>query len=225
MPQTYAVGGVEESDFGLHASAVAYGGPQSALSHTTALDVYGLLPTSSTRSPRHITIPRTNRRPRGNELVAVHRKFCDNDELQRVRVRDGLPVVCVEQALVEAWPLVDPLDRPAPAVVAVRERQTTPQRVRQELASFPNLTGRAELVRLIELMDAGCRSWLEVFGVEAVLEHPSLPPTRGQVPVEIGGRMVYLDRLFDEEMVNVELDGHSFTRRSTGSGICDGTRR
>jgi len=92
-------------------------------------------------------------------------------------------------------------------VVAVRERLTTAARLADQIADFPKLSGRAELVRLLGLLVAGCHSWLEMFGVEHVFSHPSLPPSRGQVEVKLGKRTVYLDRLFELEKVVAELDG------------------
>jgi very-short-patch-repair endonuclease len=39
-----------------------------------------------------------------------------------------------------------------------------------------------------------------------------LPPSDAQVKINLDGRIVYLDRLFREEQVNVELDGAKWHR-------------
>jgi very-short-patch-repair endonuclease len=51
---------------------------------------------------------------------------------------------------------------------------------------------------------------LEVWGYLSVFLDPSLPQSRGQVPVKIGSYQGYLDRLFELELVNVELDGRKY---------------
>ena len=77
---------------------------------------------------------------------------------------------------------------------------------------MPNLHGRAQLLALLGLLRSGCRSELEIWGHRHVFADPRLPPSRAQVPVVVAGRTAYLDRFFDTERVDVELDGAAWHR-------------
>jgi hypothetical protein len=126
--------------------------------------------------------------------------------------RSGLSVVGLERAIVESWPQLNGHEQRAPAIMAVRERRTTVERLVAELPSLPKLPGRAELGRLLALIGSGCHSELELWGYDRVFSHPDLPPSDAQVQINLDGRIVYLDRLFREERVNVELDGAKWHR-------------
>src|SRR5262249_398961 len=69
------------------------------------------------------------------------------------------------------------------------------------------LPGRAELVRLVGLLAAGCRSPLEIWGHERVFNGPGFAQLRWQVPARIGRRVIYLDAYDEESATNFELDG------------------
>jgi very-short-patch-repair endonuclease len=65
--------------------------------------------------------------------------------------------------------------------------------------------------KLFRLLSLGIHSELEAWGHEHVFNDSRLPPSRAQVPVRLpSGRTIYLDRLYDEELVNVELDGAAY---------------
>jgi Protein of unknown function (DUF559) len=121
-------------------------------------------------------------------------------------------VVGLERAIVESWPQLNGDEQRAPAITAVRERRTTVARLIAELQSVPKLRGRAELGRLLALIGSGCNSELELWGYDRIFSHPDLPPSDAQVKINLDGRIVYLDRLFREEQVNVELDGAKWHR-------------
>jgi hypothetical protein len=76
----------------------------------------------------------------------------------------------------------------------------------------PKLRGLANLRRLLALVGSGCHSELELWGYDRVFSHPDLPPSDAQVRINLDGRVVYLDRLYREEQVNVELDGTKWHR-------------
>lgn len=207
LPRTYVATGLEDDPVILRRAALLYAGPGAALSHLTALQHWKVpVPPSAQRDPVHVTVP-ADRRLRATGAVQIHRRKGFGATATHVLVRDGLPVVVLDRAIVESWPLVPAGDRSGLCLEAINGRRTTAARLRKELETLPNLTDRANLDRTLQLIDAGCRSWLEILGCLAVFEHPSLPPSRGQVPVRIGSRTIYLDRFFEAEMVNVELDG------------------
>jgi len=93
-PQTYVLPGLDQDLPTLRRAAVSYAGAGSAISHTSALDLWGLRPQLTLLTlPVHVTIPRSTHRPRGNEVICVHRQNCDG-ALPGVRTRAGVPVVC-----------------------------------------------------------------------------------------------------------------------------------
>lgn len=174
----------------------------SALSHTDALEVWNL--PSSPGGAIHLTVPATQPKSCVAGLEVHRRRRFD------VVVRGGLRVVPLEQAVVESWPLLPPIDRRVPAIVAIRERRTTGDRLLATLAAQPRTAGAAELRRVFALAAAGCHSPLEMWGHEHVFSDRRLPRSRCQVPVDLATGRVYLDRLYDDELVNVELDGAAY---------------
>jgi very-short-patch-repair endonuclease len=112
--------------------------------------------------------------------------------------------------VIESWPLTTALDRRGPAIVAVGERRTTPQRLLTTLARQPKTPGAPDMRGLFTALDDGCRSELELWGHATVFNQPGFPVSEGQYVVRVGGRNVYLDRAFLEEMVNVEMDGAAY---------------
>jgi hypothetical protein len=72
--------------------------------------------------------------------------------------------------------------------------------------------GRAQLVRLLELIVDGCESELEVWGVTRVLPGPPrVPQWVQQYPIRLGnGRSVRLDAAYPQARVAIELDGAAF---------------
>lgn len=74
---------------------------------------------------------------------------------------------------------------------------------------MPVLAGRTALRRLLHLVATGCHSELELWGYENVFDHPSLPRAAAQFRVTDGRRVAYLDRAYEGEMVDVELDGNA----------------
>lgn len=188
-------------------AALAWLDGRGALSHTTALGVWGLHEPASDE-PVHVSVPSTVRlRPQPG--VVVHHRSSFRPEPPYARVRAGQLVTPVERSLVDAWPLLPASDRRTPVIRAVNDRMTTPERVRAAVRTVPKLPGRAELARLLELLAAGCRSPLEIFGHEHVFTARGMPEFRRQVPVSLGTRAVYLDVYAEPEMVNFELDGAS----------------
>ncbi|SCF13165.1 Protein of unknown function [Micromonospora purpureochromogenes] len=188
-------------------AALAYADGQAALSCLTALDVWGLR-RQPADEPVHLDAPRgSGVRPR-SQLAVHHRQGFVMGPPQVVS-RAGMPVVRLEQALVDAWPLLPAVDRPAPVIQAVNDRLTTPQRIAAALDRVPRLAGRAELRALLAKLDAGCRSPLEIWGHDHVFTGPGMPPFHRQTRIVIGRRTMYLDVWAERERVDFELDGAS----------------
>ncbi|WP_121161524.1 DUF559 domain-containing protein [Micromonospora pisi] len=186
-------------------AVIAYADGRGALSHLSALDVWGLCRQPGTE-PQHLSVPEhTGLRSRTG--LVVHQRLGLVIASPQVLSRRGLPVTRIEQSLVDAWPLLPPVDRPAPLIRAVNDRLTTPRRVAAALRIAPKLAGCAELRRLIDLLAAGCRSALEIWGHDHVFTGRDLPPLQRQVRVQVARRTFYLDVYAERERVNFELDG------------------
>ena len=194
----------------LRHAALAYV-PSSALSHLDGLDHWNL--PGEPHEPWtgvHITCGNDQHHVKQPGLHVHRRRNFDPDPPQSV-IRLGARVVRMEQAIVESWPLLADVDKRLPAIVAVRDRRTHGSRLLACLEQQPKTAGAAEMRELFGLLSLGIHSHLEAWGHTHVFMDPRLPLSRAQVPETLpSGRKVYLDRLFEEEMVNVELDGAAY---------------
>jgi very-short-patch-repair endonuclease len=206
LPGVYSEAGGPEPGFDLlRRAALAWAGPRGALSHLTALDVWGLRAQRSSE-PVHLSAP-AGAGLRSRPGFVVHQRRGLAIQPPQVLIRRGMPVTRIERCLVESWPLLPPVDRPAPAIRAVNDRLTTPDRIDAALAEVPRLTGRAELRNLVNRLAAGCRSPLEIWGRDHVFAGPGMPPFERQTRIRAAGRTYYLDVYARRERVNFELDG------------------
>jgi very-short-patch-repair endonuclease len=181
--------------------------PDGAISHTDGLGVWEL-PTALDERV-HLTVP--GGRPATTWPAAtLHRRRGFEAAPPHVVIRGGLRVVRLEQAIVESWALLPEVDRRVPAIVALRERRTTGARLLECLEANDRPKGAAEMRQVFALVAEGLHSPLELWGHEQVFSDRRLPIARCQVPVDIPSGRVYLDRLYDAEMVNVELDGAAY---------------
>jgi len=195
-------------------AATLYAG--APLSHLSALIAAGLA--RPTAGPLHVTVG-FERCLRDAPDVRVHRS---GRRLATIRC-DGLDAVEPSRSLVDAWswawspvrnvraPAEQPVVRQA-VIEAVRTRMVRAPEVRRTSARFGRHAGRAELALLLELVERGCQSELEVFGVQHVLPGPpALPAYVQQHRVVLpDGRAAELDAAWPEAQVAVELDGAAF---------------
>jgi very-short-patch-repair endonuclease len=189
--------------------------PESALSHLDGLAHWDL--PGKAKDPDderiHLTHP-GDHNPVEVPGIKAHRRRGFSLGPPLTVVRFGAHVVRLEQAIVESWPLLSVVDQRTPAIVAVRDRRTRGQRLLTVLEQQPKTAGAAEMRKLFELLALGIHSHLEAWGHAHVFTDARLPRSRAQVPVTLrSGRQVYLDRLFEEELVNVELDGAAYHGR------------
>jgi very-short-patch-repair endonuclease len=189
----------------LHRAAVRYADGRGALSHTTALDAWGLRP-ADPDEPVHISVP-FGVRLRSHPPVVVHQRRDLRLEPPDVVVRAGVPVTRLETTLVDAWPLLPPEQRPAPMIRAVSDRRTTAERILTALETVPRLGDRAAIRVLLDRLAGGCHSALEIWGHDHVFTGPGMPPFERQVRVRLGGQTFYLDIFARAERVDFELDG------------------
>jgi hypothetical protein len=179
-------------------------GGDVALSHVTALERWSLpVPEDA---PIHVTAYNP-RHPRGipGELV-VHRTLLPLDAV----VRDDLPIVKPELAVVTSWPLLDgPMQR-APLIMASRKRLVRPARIRDLAERMWWVEQRAALLELVGLILAGCQSELELWGYTGVFNVPGLDDAERQLRVVVEGQTYWLDMAYVAEKLAIELDGRAF---------------
>ncbi|MEU3453453.1 DUF559 domain-containing protein [Micromonospora sp. NPDC006766] len=186
-------------------AALAWADGRGALSHLSALAVWGLH-RQEVGDLLHLNVP-AGVGIRSRPGVVVHRQQGFMLEPPHVVVRQGMAVTRLEQTLVDSWPTLPPDERRVPVIGAVNGRLTTPERLAAALGSAPKLDDRAAFRTLLTRLAEGCRSPLEIWGHEHVFTGPGMPVFQRQAPIRLGSRTVYLDLYAEPERVNIELDG------------------
>jgi very-short-patch-repair endonuclease len=184
-------------------------GARGVLSHVSALTVLRLAPETW---PVHVSIP-AGRRAGPAPGVVVHR-------VRRwVPDRVGpFPVTDLDRALVDTWGWAHGAAggrrsvevARAAVITSLRERRLPADQLRAECARHPALPARAAFVELVDLVDGGCQSELEIWGVRRVLDGPGIPAFVQQHPVRLRSGTVHLDAAVPHLKVDVELDGAAF---------------
>lgn len=205
LPGVYADAALADSTTTRREAALRYLDGRGALSHTTALEVWGLWDCQPS-DHIHVTVP-VDVRLRPGRIVMVHRRAGFENGPPHMVARDGVPVTRLEQTLVDAWPLMPEADRYKPMIRAVNDRLTTAERLAGALEDTPRLSDRAACRGLLARLASGCRSALEIWGHDHVFTGSDLPPLQRQVRVQVGGRTLYLDVYAEAERVDFELDG------------------
>ncbi|TKJ29130.1 DUF559 domain-containing protein [Blastococcus sp. CCUG 61487] len=184
-------------------AALLHTGPVAALSHTTALHVWGL---RDLEWPLHATIDQSLRRAGTPDLV-VHRRLRFDPLSGQCVQRRGLRVTTLPRTVIDSWPLLPTAERRPLALDMANRGLVTAAQLGDALAERPNVGGHRGLRQVIELIADGCRSELEAHGVLNVFRHRSLPRGVGQYRVQLSDRHVLLDRAWPEVKLAVELDG------------------
>ena len=184
-------------------------GTGGVLSHSSALAVWR-------RAPRdgviHVSV-RADRRAHRRSGLVVHRvQLLDADRL------GDLPVTSLPRALADTWGHAHSgagtgraVELARAAVIgALRERQTRVADLRAHMAARRTRPGRASLERLLQLVEQGCESELEIWGVREVLTGPGMPVFVQQHRVVLPGGSARLDAAVPDLKVAVEMDGAAF---------------
>ena len=203
FPRVYRLRDSRNDDRTTLRAALIHGGPEAALSHTTALAVWGL---RELERPLHLTVDQSVKRAGAPDLL-VHRRLRFDPQSTQCMVRNGLLVTALPRSVIDSWPLLPPIERRPFVLDLANRRLITADRLDEALAERPNLAGRRGLRQAIDLMTDGVRSELEAHGVLNVFRHRSLPPSVGQYPIRLAGRRIELDRAWPEAKMAVELDG------------------
>jgi very-short-patch-repair endonuclease len=173
------------------------------ISHRSALALWEL---ASPGGEVHLTVE-LSRSARGSAGVVLHRTRELRDTIRRV---GGLPVSCVERAVVDSWGSPGGLSRAdlrAAAIGAVRRRLCRPRQLFDEVERRPCLRSRAALLQLVGLLNEGGQSELEIWGCLNVLQAPGMPPFVQQRRISVGAESFFLDAAYEDVMLAVEMDG------------------
>lgn len=206
FPHVYRLRDSRDDDLTSLRAALLHAGPQSALSHTTALAVWG---ERRLERPLHLTVDESVRRAGAPQLIVHRRKRFDPTSEQCVE-RRGLRVTALARTVVDSWPLLPTTERRPLALDLARRRRITAGQLDEALAERPNVAGRRLLRQVIDLIADGCESELEAHGVLNVFRHRSLPPSVGQLRITLPTGTIRLDRAWPEAMLAVELDGSRY---------------
>jgi very-short-patch-repair endonuclease len=184
-------------------AALLHAGPDAVLSHQSAAELYGL---TSPEPLIHVSIPAHRRVNRAPGLV-VHRSArlgqARNPALLPARTRIDDTVL----DLAETAATFD--DAFAWLCRAVGQRLTTAARLRAAMDARPRVRWRASLQVALGDIASGVRSVLELRYVRDVERAHRLPPAHRQARTVTGSRTSYLDNLYEQAAVAVELDGQA----------------
>ena len=186
-------------------AAVLRAGPGAALSHETAAEIHGLTDKPSTRI--HISVP-TERRPGEHRKipgVVIHRsrglvpEWHAPWELPRTSVEDTvLDLIGAARTFDDAYGWIS---------IAVGRRRTTPQSLSKALADRSRIRWRSWIADALQDAADGIHSPLERNYVHGVERAHGLPKAKRQAKRRHGSGNRYLDNVYEEYGVCVELNG------------------
>jgi hypothetical protein len=185
-------------------AVVLRAGPDAVLSHRSAAALFGL--TADPGEPVHVIVPR-DRQPGRIPGVIVHR--LDRAALAR---HPALlpPRTRIEETVLDLVTTAETADEAFGWVFrATGQRLTTAERLRATMAARTKLRWRVQLSQCLNDVADGVHSNLEHRYVLAVERPHGLPRADRQARVMRGGRVAYLDNLYQDWLVGVELDGRA----------------
>jgi very-short-patch-repair endonuclease len=203
FPHVYRLRDSEDNSLVALRAALLHAGPDAAVSHTTALSVWGEW---RLERPLHLTVHESIRRT-GTQGLVVHRRKNFDPTSGHCVERKGLRITALPRTVVDSWPLLPPAERRPLALDLARRGLITAVTLDEALAERSNVAGRRTLRQTIDLIGDGCQSELEAHGVLNVFRHRSLPPSVGQFRIVLPTGGIRLDRAWPEVKLAVELDG------------------
>jgi hypothetical protein len=186
-------------------AAILRAGPGAALSHETAAEVHGL--TDKPKSQIHISVPAQHNPSRLRRIpgVIIHRSRCLVPEWQPPW---QLPRTTVEDTVLDLIAAARTFDDAYGWIAqAVGRQLTSPQSLSKALAARRRIRWRGWITAAIEDAADGVHSPLERHYVHGVERAHRLPTAQRQAKRRHGSGNRYLDNLYEEFGVSVELDG------------------
>jgi hypothetical protein len=186
-------------------AALLRAGPAAVLSHQTAAELYGLLKQPS--ASIHLTVPATANPAKHSKIpgVIVHRS--------RILERTRHPVLLPPRTRIEDTVLdlieemAEPADRYDLICRAIGGQLTTAARLRLALKKRTRFHDRREAEAALGDAAQGALSNLERWYLRGVERRHKLPVATRQARIKVGGSSIYLDNLYEEYLVCVEMDG------------------
>jgi len=208
-PGTYATYSGEPPRLAFIWAAVLSAGPGAVLCHQTAAELYQF-----GRRPHpalHVAIPeerhvrRTYRTRPDAPPVIIHR----SDRIARSRHPVLLPPrTRIEETVVDLTQFAPTFDEAYHWLSqACGSRLCTVSMIRAALEVRKKVRYRAQLAAALGDVADGALSPLEYRYVHGVERPHGLPAARRQAPVTLGGQRRYLDNLYHDYLLAVELDG------------------
>jgi hypothetical protein len=185
-------------------AAVLRAGPGAVLSYETAAEVHGLI--DKPRSQIHVSVP-ADRRPGRQKIrgVVIHRSRC---LLPQWQPPWQLPRTTVEDTVLDLVAKARTFDDAYRWISAgVGRRLTTAQLLSKALAGRSRIRWRAWISAALEDAADGVHSPLERNYVHGVERAHGLPTARRQARRRHGSGTRYLDNLYEDYGLCVELDG------------------
>lgn len=177
-------------------------GPAAALSHRTAAELHNLAEAPS--RVVHVTVPAWQRVEPISGVVLHHSRAFD----KIVHPTASPPRTRVEHTVLDLSESCESFDDAfAWLCRAVGRGLTTPQLLSSAMAERSRLRWRADLLIAVGDIGAGVLSLLERRYVCDVERPHGLPQATRQAPTVIGGQSRYVDNLYEQALLAVELDG------------------
>lgn len=183
-------------------AVVLLAGQGAALSHQTAAELFKI--TDQPSSLIHVTIPHSRRMSPAAGVV-IHRS---SRVAQAVHPTLLPPRTRVEETVLDLAEQAAGFDAAFGVVSAASQRRlTTCDRVGEAMSRRKKMRWRAELGEALGLIGTGVHSLLEYRYVRLVERAHGLPRLTRQAKIVTGGPNRYLDNLYRDYKLCVELDG------------------
>ena len=185
-------------------AAVLYGGDNAVLSHRTAAEQWGLLPTAD--GPVHVTVPYGSSAVSQPPRVVVHKSRA----LRHIVAPTSPPITSLADTVLDVA-VFEPTARDATRVLIalITTGRVAPWEVRRRLEQRPPRRYRRALSDAVARVLTGVESPLEeLYAVDVELNH-GIPSAMRQTPVTVDGRILVEDATYDHLGVplTVRLDG------------------
>ena len=186
-------------------AVVLWAGPDAVLSHETAAEIHGLA--GKPNSKIHVSVPATQHPGRRQNIrgVVIHRsknlvaEWQPPWQLPRTTVADTvLDLIATARTLDDAYGWIS---------AAVGRQLTTAELLAKALARRPRMRWRKWVAGALQDAAEGAHSPLERRYVHGVERAHGLPAARRQARRRLGSGNRYLDNLYEEFGLCVELDG------------------
>lgn len=186
-------------------AALLRAGPDAVLSHQTAAERHGLIDEPSPVIT--MTVPAARHPARKGTIpgIVIHR----SDAILRTRHPAMLPPCTrVEDTVLDLIQVARTFDDAYTWICrAIGRRRTTADRIRQAMNARKKMRWRREIALALGDAEAGALSVLEYRYVRRVERPHGLPAARRQARISQRSGNKYLDNLYEEYGVCVELDG------------------